>query len=143
MVTDSSMLTSVYYRISAHGTNIFTHFDQRHMTDYSTLFFFLMMRPPPISPLFPSTPLFRFNIVGADFLFRDRDRLCRRRRHQIDRPRPDHPRHRRAVRAAAHPSSLVDADLPGADRRRSEEHTSELQSQSNLVCRLLLETKNN
>src|SRR2546430_11428465 len=31
---------------------------------------------------------------------------------------------------------------PGFDRRRSEEHTSELQSQSNLVCRLLLEKKN-
>src|SRR2546430_12214139 len=38
--------------------------------------------------------------------------------------------------------SLEGTDVPIA-RRRSEEHTSELQSQSNLVCRLLLEKKNN
>src|SRR2546430_3163004 len=37
-------------------------------------------------------------------------------------------------------SSSIDSRCPGA--RRSEEHTSELQSQSNLVCRLLLEKKN-
>src|SRR2546430_8764854 len=35
------------------------------------------------------------------------------------------------------------APQAGSDRRRSEEHTSELQSQSNLVCRLLLEKKKN
>ena len=34
---------------------------------------------------------------------------------QIHHPRPDHPRHRRPVRAAAYPPSRVDADLPGAD----------------------------
>src|SRR2546427_9545756 len=36
---------------------------------------------------------------------------------------------------------LANWELATADRRRSEEHTSELQSQSNLVCRLLLEKK--
>src|SRR5205085_5056294 len=46
------------------------------------------------------------------------------------------------------PTSCVSApptrrDRPGAIPSRSEEHTSELQSQSNLVCRLLLEKKNN
>src|SRR5256886_6006736 len=41
---------------------------------------------------------------------------------------------RRAVQAVTPDAALVDA--------RSEEHTSELQSQSNLVCRLLLEKKN-
>src|SRR3989475_8436158 len=51
---------------------------------------------------------------------------------------------RRAVRL---PGVVVPADFPGAIRAleqvtRSEEHTSELQSQSNLVCRLLLEKKN-
>src|SRR5688572_31150827 len=40
---------------------------------------------------------------------------------------------------SARPTSRV----PRADGSRSEEHTSELQSQSNLVCRLLLEKKNN
>ena len=40
--------------------------------------------------------------VGAGLLFRDRARLCRRGRDQVDHARPDHPRHRRPVRAAAH-----------------------------------------
>src|SRR2546430_4184476 len=67
-------------------------------------FFFLMIRRPPRSTLFPYTTLFRS-----------------RQERPVDR-----------------------GDLPG--RRgdpfgRSEEHTSELQSQSNLVCRLLLEKK--
>src|SRR5688572_32964142 len=68
-------------------------------------FFFLMIRRPPRSTLFPYTTLFR----------------------SIFRP------------AAA-------ADVEDAyhwyETQRSEEHTSELQSQSNLVCRLLLEKKN-
>src|SRR2546430_7765327 len=42
---------------------------------------------------------------------------------------------------AVEPMALVDCRLPRRDR--SEEHTSELQSQSNLVCRLLLEKKKN
>ena len=54
--------------------------------------------------------------VGADLLSRDRARLCRRGRDQVDHPRPDHPGHRRAVRAAADRSSVLDAGLPGADR---------------------------
>src|SRR5688572_30963280 len=40
-------------------------------------------------------------------------------------------------------ASPLQDSVVGADRGRSEEHTSELQSQSNLVCRLLLEKKNN
>src|SRR2546427_12094617 len=39
--------------------------------------------------------------------------------------------------------ALEKCDAVDHDRRRSEEHTSELQSQSNLVCRLLLEKKKN
>src|SRR2546430_11669961 len=77
-----------------------------------------MIRPPPSSPLFPYPPLSR-SVRGAN-----------RRSYQ-------HP----AVKAVAHatrrPPELA-LDVP---RRRSEEHTSELQSQSNLVCRLLLEKK--
>src|SRR5688572_32365043 len=76
-------------------------------------FFFLMIRRPPRSTLFPYTTLFRS------------------------------PRHR----AGRWPPDAPGGDAPGprgagprpADR--SEEHTSELQSQSNLVCRLLLEKK--
>src|SRR5215211_8618060 len=77
------------------------------------LFFFLMIRRPPRSTLFPYTTLFRSG------------------------PRPD---------------KTDDPNLPGRPRRfeskvspcpraRSEEHTSELQSHSDLVCRLLLEKK--
>src|SRR3954466_16433993 len=68
------------------------------------LVFFLMIRRPPRSTLFPYTTLFRSGRPP-----RGRQRQCRAR-------------HR-------------------AERFRSEEHTSELQSHDNLVCRLLLEKK--
>src|SRR2546430_15144092 len=76
------------------------------------LFFFLMIRHPPISPLSPTRP-------SAD-----------------PRARCQPPVARRA--ALPHRSRFRTA--PALER--SEEHTSELQSQSNLVCRLLLEKKN-
>src|SRR2546430_6344523 len=72
-----------------------------------------MIRRPPRSTLFPYTTLFR-SIARAYAVFRG------------SRPRPVH-------------LSLPRDVLPR--QRRSEEHTSELQSQSNLVCRLLLEKK--
>src|SRR2546430_4953540 len=79
-----------------------------------------MIRRPPRSTLFPYTTLFR-------------SRGLRRGGHRsapaaAARAGPDH--RPRGGRAGA-----------GRGRRRSEEHTSELQSQSNLVCRLLLEKK--
>src|SRR2546427_6511326 len=80
-------------------------------------FFFLMIRRPPRSTLFPYTTLFRSLSMGAAL-----------RRPRGGRP-PHHPTGSRA-QARFFPSAL-----------RSEEHTSELQSQSNLVCRLLLEKK--
>src|SRR2546427_4192367 len=86
-------------------------------------FFFLMIRRPPRSTLFPYTTLFR-----------SRGRGRRRRgglRPALGRPRP----HAARGRGAVDPTHLRIAD------GRSEEHTSELQSQSNLVCRLLLEKK--
>src|ERR1022692_5054737 len=66
-------------------------------------FFFLMIRRPPRSTLFPYTTLFRSNITAASFPGYTVWRRCR--------------------------------------NIRSEEHTSELQSPCNLVCRLLLEKK--
>src|SRR5688572_32054420 len=90
-------------------------------------FFFLMLRRPPRSTLFPYTTLFRS-----------------RGHRGVDRRR-ERPRERRVYRdrlrsISASPSSPSAPAAPA--RRRSEEHTSELQSQSNLVCRLLLEKKN-
>jgi hypothetical protein len=54
-------------------------------------------------------------VVGADLYFEIVLGWRLSRRHQIDHSRPDHPRDRRAVRAAADPSPGLDADLPGAD----------------------------
>src|SRR5258707_7377731 len=92
-------------------------------------FFFLMIRRPPRSTLFPYTTLFRSE--GRC----DRERDCAGRRGA--RQRGIRLRGLRAHTA----ESVVDA---GRDRRlcrggRSEEHTSELQSRQYLVCRLLLE----
>src|SRR2546430_13150036 len=88
----------------------------------SFLFFFLMIRRPPRSTLFPYTTLFRskvhaFYCVLALLLLN----LLRRKLAQAGIPLSI--------------AKMMDA--------RSEEHTSELQSQSNLVCRLLLEKKKN
>src|SRR5688572_32444538 len=86
------------------------------------LFFFLMIRRPPRSTLFPYTTLFRSSQPAADL-------------HQpltILRP-TRHLNHAWTGRMIVSQRAL--------DRNRSEEHTSELQSQSNLVCRLLLEKK--
>src|SRR2546430_4359890 len=76
----------------------------------SPFFFFLMIRRPPRSTLFPYTTLFRS-------------------------PQGDGTGHRKQT--ALYPRVRVKR----WGKSRSEEHTSELQSQSNLVCRLLLEKK--
>src|SRR5256886_11953004 len=83
-------------------------------------FFFLMIRRPPRSTLFPYTTLFR----SADSQPTDR---C-----YVRVP---------CVACAASAALAPHRSSPAPDGWRSEEHTSELQSQSNLVCRLLLEKK--
>src|SRR5260370_35859476 len=83
---------------------------------YSLFFFFLMIRRPPRSTLFPYTTLFRSNRMPVIFFSRS------------------------ARSRAASASGSTPAPHGGA--ARSEEHTSELQSHLNLVCRLLLEKKN-
>src|SRR5260370_26633724 len=73
-----------------------------------------MIRRPPRSTLFPYTTLFRSARLGE-----------------------------RAWHPASAPRRRASSVRPAARRRpRSEEHTSELQSHLNLVCRLLLEKKN-
>src|SRR2546430_11392059 len=75
-------------------------------------FFFLMIRRPPRSTLFPYTTLFRSHLAVEPAV---------------------HGVVARQVRVGLGVAQVVE--------RRSEEHTSELQLQSNLVCRLLLEKK--
>src|SRR5256886_13553434 len=94
-------------------------------------FFFLMIRRPPRSTLFPYTTLFRsVPRPDAAVMVTVPPRLVARSR------MPSSPSERESERAP----SLMPRPL-SCTLSRSEEHTSELQSQSNLVCRLLLEKK--
>src|SRR3989442_16016920 len=80
------------------------------------LFFFLMIRRPPRSTLFPYTTLFRSRF--SPDLFRNR--------------------HRDGLRSVP---GIENRGCCAGSGTRSEEHTSELQSRPHLVCRLLLEKK--
>src|SRR5688572_32515869 len=100
---------SIFYYLSASRSMCFD-------------FFFLMIRRPPRSTLFPYTTLFRSN----------------RHRHHDAISAHARPADRAWSAGAHHDRGLAPSD---ARQPRSEEHTSELQSQSNLVCRLLLEKK--
>src|SRR2546426_8963037 len=95
-----------------------------HITYSLLIFFFLMIRRPPRSTLFPYTTLFRSTVPEVAQRLRVKTRFVYA--------------HRKALggvalskRALRFPETAV----------RSEEHTSELQSPCNLVCRLLLEKK--
>src|SRR3712207_8806528 len=88
-------------------------------------FFFLMIRRPPRSTLFPYTTLFR-----------SRAGRSRRAGRRVTASRPARPRRETPVTPPV-PCPVRRAAPP----RRSEEHTSELQSRQYLVCRLLLEKK--
>src|SRR5437868_9496610 len=86
----------------------------RGVVSLCRLFFFLMIRRPPRSTLFPYTTLFRsLRILGT--IANESPPCCLR--------------------------SWARSCRPPAPGRRSEEHTSELQSRFDLVCRLLLEKK--
>src|SRR5256885_2504526 len=103
-------------------------------------FFFLMIRRPPRSTLFPYTTLFRS--TAGDLLTLEA--------HPLGEAEPEL---ETAVLGVVvldavdpHPSERRIVGLRQDERvldRRSEEHTSELQSPCNLVCRLLLEKKKN
>src|SRR5438132_3575535 len=82
-----------------------------------------MIRRPPRSTLFPYTTLFRSRGAGPGLQILDQRRASRCPRDQVCLDRIAQTRERDHA-------------------KRSEEHTSELQSHSDLVCRLLLEKKN-
>src|SRR5689334_24076475 len=90
-----------------------------------------MIRRPPRSTLFPYTTLFRSRIINKAL---EKDRRLRYQsalemKTDIQRLKRDFESGKTLTHAAA------------AEKSRSEEHTSELQSQFHLVCRLLLEKK--
>src|SRR3712207_8755200 len=96
----------------------------------------LMIRRPPRSTLFPYTTLFRSGLVAPPA------------QQVAGVPDGAHVHHRLGPVGddVGHGAAGHDAGVPrlGAEERvRSEEHTSELQSRQYLVCRLLLEKKNN
>src|SRR2546430_10654399 len=102
-----------------------------------------MIRRPPKFPLFPYPTLFRSHPRVQPLLFGDPERRLPALGQPAGQPDmvgvvvgDDNPPHRPAA-------ELLGEDLLPKRGRRSEEHTSELQSQSNLVCRLLLEKKKN
>src|SRR5438105_10217981 len=101
-----------------------------------------MMRAPPVSPLFPYTTLFRSRINRRAESARDEGRRGLQRTNRYVRESGQGGRHRSGEgRALGAPECVIDR-LAAADDRsthRSEEHTSELQSRVDLVCRLLLE----
>src|SRR5436309_16143566 len=93
-----------------------------YMSSDSPFFFFLMIRRPPRSTLFPYTTLFRSRSSAGSSSGGEEK--------QWSTTVPSKP---------SRPASVSSS----AARVRSEEHTSELQSRENLVCRLLLEKKKN
>src|SRR2546430_10425423 len=100
----------------------------------SHYFFFLMIRRPPRSTLFPYTTLFRSQVLNDETIAKlhvgmSRDEV----RRMIGKPR--------YIGFSDYTDEEIWSWRYRAWRVRSEEHTSELQSQSNLVCRLLLEKK--
>src|SRR5690606_39900826 len=83
--------------------------------------FFFTIRPPPRSTLFPYTTLFRSEIIPSLFLLKQIFLIF--------------------LEGCFLPSNASSNIFTKIFIKRSEEHTSELQSRENLVCRLLLEKK--
>src|SRR5260370_22821655 len=98
-----------------------------------------MIRRPPRSTLFPYTTLFRSLIISAvEAITVDADRILF--------PQLEAHARRSGRDTAGSPGNMEEPDGPAcylfpSPHARSEEHTSELQSHLNLVCRLLLEKK--
>src|SRR3712207_7734124 len=99
---------------------------------FSEFFFFLMIRRPPRSTLFPYTTLFRSAASKAAIRAKARTRRV---------SMPSAYSKNRSRKAGIWTRSGQGGTTAGMHAARSEEHTSELQSRQYLVCRLLLEKK--
>src|SRR2546426_8847787 len=93
-------------------------------------FFFLMIRRPPRSTLFPYTTLFRSRADQRSLSVRIADTSAPRTKPSCT-----------DIVSQAEPAGVSCHTRESVGAARSEEHTSELQSPCNLVCRLLLEKK--
>src|SRR5436190_23450246 len=102
-----------------HAMTRITLYNTDDARSVNVSFFILMIRRPPRSTLFPYTTLFRSSLPEADS----------GKSYSLSS----------ASRRLTHRHRLL--TMPPAVAMRSEEHTSELQSHSDLVCRLLLEKK--
>src|SRR5688572_31273855 len=91
-----------------------------------------MIRRPPRSTLFPYTTLFRSEALDPDLILTFSDLQADIASQLVKRGLPVFTFNQRSIAEILQMIRVL----------RSEEHTSELQSQSNLVCRLLLEKKN-
>src|SRR5258706_12778737 len=98
------------------------------LLDHLFFFFFLMIRRPPRSTLFPYTTLFRSHVGAGAHV-----QSARHRPGQVESSLPSH--------SSDGWFTLSSPQVGGGAQVRSEEHTSELQSLTNLVCRLLLAKK--
>src|SRR2546430_7988253 len=94
-----------------------------------------MIRRPPRSTLFPYPTLFRSLAGGASIMPYTAQFFAEKLNLPVEYFNP--------FRNVQIDTSIDLEELAKVAHSRSEEHTSELQSQSNLVCRLLLEKKNN
>src|SRR5207253_11418499 len=108
----------------------------------SIFVFFSCIRPPPRSTLFPYTTLFRSGLCSASQCSRNTASLCRRCSLFAKKLRKLQASAYWATSRNVFRSPLPPMIIGGCGRLRSEEHTSELQSRGHLVCRLLLEKKN-
>src|SRR5205807_9681288 len=105
---------------------------RRHTSFVIFFFFFLLIRRPPRSTLFPYTTLFRSR--GAEGHHITEDAVGAQ-------PHSGHRHWSLPMTAFTRLATASPTKPTTTKRRRSEEHTSELQSPCNLVCRLLLEKK--
>ena len=111
------------------------------------LFFFLMIRRPPRSTLFPYTTLFRSQVKDASHQFSTFNAFVVK----LTATNENNCSFTIQKTVVINPVPVADFNVNGAclgastqlTDARSEEHTSELQSLTNLVCRLLLEKKKN